>query len=165
MKLGTRFGHYRLDDEIGRGGMGVVYRATDVVSGEAVALKVMLEAVNQASFRARFMRESRIAASIDHPHVISVLDSGEHEGRLFIAMGLVDGPDLGQILDASPRGLGVPRTVRIISQAASALDAAHERGLVHRKRRRSSSSTSSTRSVARAAEAAASAATTSASRR
>jgi serine/threonine protein kinase len=132
MKLGTRFGDYELDDEVGRGGMGVVYRATHVATGRAVALKVMLEEVSHGTFRARFIRESRITRSIDHPHVVPVLDAGEHEGRLFIAMGFVEGPDLGEILDASPHGLEVDRAVRLISQAAAGLDEAHGRGLVHR---------------------------------
>ena len=132
MGLGNEFGPYRLGAEVGRGGMGVVYRATHVGSGRAVALKVMLDPGQDRTFRDRFIRESRITSSIDHPNVIKVFETGEYDGRLFIAMSFVEGSDLAQIIAASPSGLDVARAVRLVSQAAAALDAAHVRGLVHR---------------------------------
>src|SRR4051812_23701837 len=112
--------------------MGIVYRATQVALGRPVALKLI--AANFAgdrSFRERFKREWETAASIDHPNVIPVYEAGEAEEHLFIAMRYVEGLDLANLLAREPE-LPPDRAVRIISQVASALDAAHARGLVHR---------------------------------
>ncbi len=130
---GDRFGDYRIEAQIGRGGMGIVYRATHLVIDRTVALKLMLpELADDARFRERFIRESRIAASIEHPNVIAIYDAGERDGQLFIAMRYVPGTDLDRILRAHPGGLGVERAVRFVEQTAGALDAAHEAGGVHR---------------------------------
>jgi YVTN family beta-propeller protein len=129
---GTSVGIYEVRTRIGRGGMGEVYLARDTRLGRPVALKVLPErfALDQR-FRERLLRESRLAASLDHPHVVPVYDAGEADGRLFIAMRYVDGVDLKALLrDAAP--LAPERVVHIAGQLAEALDAAHQRGLVHR---------------------------------
>jgi serine/threonine protein kinase len=101
LSTGSVLGDFRIDDEIGRGGMGVVYRATQVSLGRPVALKVISEALSdREGFRERFERESRLAASLDHPNIIPVYAAGEHDGVLFIAMRFVDGTDLRALLSA-----------------------------------------------------------------
>ena len=123
---------YRIEARVGRGGMGEVYRAVQLNLGRRVALKVLApELAADDRFRRRFLRESRIAAGIDHPSIIPIYESGEGGGLLYIAMRYVDGPDLATILRREGR-LELARTFAILTQVASALDAAHERGLVHR---------------------------------
>jgi YVTN family beta-propeller protein len=132
LSTGSVLGDFRIDDEIGRGGMGVVYRATQVSLGRPVALKVISEALSdREGFRERFERESRLAASLDHPNIIPVYAAGEHDGVLFIAMRYVDGTDLRGLLGAEG-AFDPARAAGVIAQVASALDAAHDRGLVHR---------------------------------
>jgi DNA-binding beta-propeller fold protein YncE len=132
LSTGSVLGDFRIDDEIGRGGMGVVYRATQVSLGRPVALKVISEALSdREGFRERFERESRLAASLDHPNIIPVYAAGEHDGVLFIAMRFVDGTDLRALLSAEG-AFDPARAAGVVAQVASALDAAHERGLVHR---------------------------------
>jgi serine/threonine-protein kinase len=123
---------YRIEQRIGQGGMGVVYRATQLSTDRTVALKLMSPEKNRDPvFRERFKRESRLAGAITHPHVVSVVDSGDDDGLMFIAMEYVDGVDLGDYLRRTgPLPLGLART--LIEQLASALDAAHRRDLVHR---------------------------------
>ena len=112
--------------------MGVVYRATQVELGRTVALKLITpEYAHDAQFRERFKRESRLAASIDHPNVIPVYEAGEADGSLFIAMRWVEGPDLRTMIKRDG-GIAHRRAARIAAQVGAALDAAHERGLVHR---------------------------------
>ena len=112
--------------------MGVVYRATDARLGRKVALKVLPpEYGDDQAFRARFLRESRLAASIDHAGVIPVYEAGAAGGRLFIAMRYVDGTDLGELLRREG-ALDVSRALALVGQLAAALDAAHSLGLVHR---------------------------------
>ena len=123
---------YRLEQIVGRGGMGVVYRATQLALERPVAIKLIAtEHAQDADFHERFKSESRIAASIEHPNVIPVYEAGEDDGLLFIAMRLVDGVDLQQLL-ARSGPLEPARAARVIGQVAGALDAAHARGLVHR---------------------------------
>jgi serine/threonine protein kinase len=125
-------GRYRIDGELGRGGMGVVYAAYDLQQGRSVALKVIApEIARDTAFAARFQREARIAVSLEHPNVIPVYETGSHKGALFIAMRRVDGADLGVVL-AEQGALPLDRTVRLARQIGSALDAAHASGLVHR---------------------------------
>jgi YVTN family beta-propeller protein len=125
-------GAYEVQARIGRGGMGEVYLARDTRLGRPVALKVLPEQLaGDERFRERLLRESRLAASLDHPNVIPVYDAGEADGRLFIAMRYVDGFDLKALLRAGGP-LDPPRAVTIAGQLAEALDAAHRRGLVHR---------------------------------
>jgi len=123
---------YRIEEVIGRGGMGVVYRATQLALGRAVAIKLIAtERSEDPVFRERFKSESRIASSIEHANVIPVYEAGEDDGLLFIAMRLVEGLDLGQLL-ALAGPLELERSARVIAEVAGALDAAHARGLVHR---------------------------------
>lgn len=126
------FGPYRLDELIGRGGMGEVYRAFDTKRKRAVALKRLPAAEGaDAEFVARFRREAAIAARLRAPHVVPIYDYGDIDGRLFIDMRLVRGTDLARLLaDGGP--LEPARAVGIIAQVASALDDAHAEGLVHR---------------------------------
>ena len=123
---------YRILDVLGAGGMGVVYRAHQPSLDREVALKVISPPyLGEDRFRSCFERESRLAASIEHPHVLPVYEAGEDDGLLFIAMQLVAGCDLGRLI-ASDWPLHPQIAVRIVSQVAEALDAAHARGLVHR---------------------------------
>jgi CHASE2 domain-containing sensor protein len=123
---------YRIEEVLGRGGMGVVYRATQLALGREVAIKLIAtERSDDPVFRERFTSESRIAASIEHANVIPVYEAGEDDGLLFIAMRLVEGLDLGRLL-ARLGPLSPERAARVTAQVAGALDAAHARGLVHR---------------------------------
>ncbi len=125
------FGRYRLEELLGRGGMGEVWRAYDPVMHRMVALKVLPpNFAGDHVFEERFRREARSAAGLDEPHVVPIYDFGEIEGRLYVTMKLIRGKDLQQLLDDGP--LEPARAVGIISQIASALHAAHEVKLVHR---------------------------------
>jgi YVTN family beta-propeller protein len=129
---GTIFAGYQIDGVAGEGGMGVVYRATEIALQRPVALKLIAEDfAGDRKFRERFQRESMLAASIDHPNVIPVYEAGEVDGELYIAMRFVDGTDLLHLVGREG-ALDPARAVRIVSQVAAALDAAHRRGLVHR---------------------------------
>jgi CHASE2 domain-containing sensor protein len=123
---------YRIVSLIGRGGMGVVYQAVQLTLDRPVALKLIDPAhADDEEFRARFVRESHVAASLEHPHVIPVYEAREDGGLLFIAMRLVRGPSLADLFAAEAPLVPV-RAVALVSQIASALGAAHARGLVHR---------------------------------
>ena len=130
---GTRLARYTTESIIGRGGMSVVYAAYDRQLGRPVALKVMAPPAGHEGdrFRKRFLRESRLAASIDHPNVIPIYDAGEADERLYIAMRLVQGIDL-RLLLRREGPLDFARAFAIVGQVADALDAAHGRGLLHR---------------------------------
>src|SRR5262245_30846098 len=130
--IGSQLAGYRLEDEVGRGGMGVVYRATELGLDRPVALKLIApELAGDAAFRERFLRESRLAASIDHPGILPVYAAGEADGEVYLATRFVAGTDLRALLEAE----GPPspeRALPLVEQVADALDAAHQRGLVHR---------------------------------
>jgi hypothetical protein len=129
---GAELAGYRIEAVAGRGGMGVVYRAWHLGLERPVALKVISPGLaSQDEFRARFRRESRLAAALDHPHVLPIYEAGESDGVLFIAMRWVDGIDLGRVLEEDG-ALPLGRAVRLVAQLAGALDSAHSRGLVHR---------------------------------
>jgi serine/threonine protein kinase len=129
---GSRIAGYRLEERIGKGGMAVVFRARDERLGRLVALKILApELAGDAEFQRRFNSESRAAAAIDDPHIVPVFAAGEADGMLFIAMRYVAGGDAHSLLNREgplPPG----RVAEIISAVASALDAAHRAGLVHR---------------------------------
>ena len=129
---GSQIAGYTVEEQIGRGGMAVVYRASDQRLNRHVALKILApELASDAGYRQRFLREMRAAAAVDHPNIVPVFDAGEADGALFIAMRFVDGQDVRTMLESEPR-LPAARVCHLVAQAASALDAAHARGLVHR---------------------------------
>ncbi len=129
---GERLAGYRIDDVLGRGGMGIVYRATHLALQRTDALKVIApELAQEPRFRIRFERESQVAARIDHPNVIPIYAAGEEDGLLYIAMRFVEGTDLRAVLRREGR-IDFRRAARIVAAVGAALDAAHEQGLVHR---------------------------------
>jgi hypothetical protein len=132
LEIGSDFAGYRIDSLLGRGGMGALYLATHLRLGRHAALKVLVpELAGDPAFRERFIDESRVAASLDHPNVIPIYDADEVNGILFLAMRYVNGNDLKTMLDRRGR-LPPTEAAAIVSQAASALDTAHGAGLVHR---------------------------------
>jgi Protein kinase domain len=131
-RVGTELAGYRIDRVLGRGGMSVVFLARDPRLRRNVALKLLSpELAEDDAFRVRFLRESRLAASFDHPNVVPIYEAGEVAGLLYIAMRYVQGTDLKALLRAEG-ALAPERALVIVDQVAAALDAAHERGLVHR---------------------------------
>ena len=123
---------YRIVSLVGQGGMGVVYEALQLILERPVALKLINpERINDDETRARFVRESHVAAGLEHPHVLPVYEAREDGGLLFIAMRLVRGPSLADVL-AREAPLAPAYAARLVAQIASALSAAHARGLVHR---------------------------------
>jgi serine/threonine-protein kinase len=130
-RIGAEFAGYRLDALLGHGGMSIVYRAEHIALGRKVALKLLSPQLSEdESFRERFTRESRLAASLDHPNIIPIYEASESEGVFFIAMRYVEGADLRSLLKEGP--IDPRRLIPIIDQTANALSAAHARGLVHR---------------------------------
>src|ERR671935_1043607 len=131
-RIGTELAGYRIERVLGRGGMSVVYLAHDPRLKRNVALKLLApELVQDESFRVRFLRESQLAASLDHPNVVPIYEAGEVDGLLYIAMRYVPGTDLKALLRREG-ALAPDRALTLVGQVASALDAAHQRGLVHR---------------------------------
>ncbi|HET6998089.1 MAG TPA: protein kinase [Solirubrobacterales bacterium] len=132
LALGETLAGYRIDALIARGGMGVVYRATHLGLERPVALKVIArELSDREGFRERFLRESRLAARLDHPAVVPIFDSREVDGELIVAMRLVEGGDLRKVIDREGP-LTPARAIALLGQVAEALDAAHAAGIVHR---------------------------------
>jgi ABC-type branched-subunit amino acid transport system substrate-binding protein/DNA-binding beta-propeller fold protein YncE len=129
---GDVFAGYRIEEVVDRGGMGVVYRATDLRLDRPVALKLVApELAGDERFRSRFLKEPRLAAALDHPNVVPIYEAGEHDGRLFLAMRFVPGSNLKTLLERE--GVLEPgQALAILAQVADALDAAHRRRLVHR---------------------------------
>jgi serine/threonine protein kinase len=131
-RIGAEFAGYRLESLVQRGGMAVVYLAEHDRLRRRVALKILAgDLAEDDRFRERFLRESRIAAGMDHPNIIPIYDAGESDGLLYIAMRYVEGPDLKQLIQGDGR-LEFPRALGILGQVGSALDAAHHHGLIHR---------------------------------
>jgi serine/threonine protein kinase len=132
LELGSDFAGYRIEALIGRGGMGEVYKAEHPRLGSKVALKLLApELAEEKLFRERFVRESRLAASLNHPNVIPIFDAGEEAGLPYIAMRYVAGPDLKSLVERDGP-LPLERALSIVSQVGSALDCGHERSLIHR---------------------------------
>ena len=132
VRVGTIIAGFRVESLLGEGAMGTVYLAEETTSGRRVALKLLSpELANDERFRARFLRETELAASLDHPHVVPTLASGEEDGTLYLAMAHVEGSDLRKLLRSEGR-FDPERAINLIGQVASALDAAHAAGLVHR---------------------------------
>src|SRR5439155_14709447 len=132
LRVGEEFAGHRIDGVLGRGGMGVVYRATDLRLNRVVALKLITPALSaDEDFRRRFQRASELAASVRQQNVVTIYQAGEADGLLFVTMELVEGTDLRGLLSQRGR-LDLPTAAEIVTQLAAALDAAHARGLVHR---------------------------------
>src|SRR5215208_1155989 len=132
MQPGSVLAGHRIEAVAGRGGMGVVYRARQLALDRLVSLKVVAAGLaDDPAFRERFRRESKIAASLDHPNVIPVFGAGEEDGLAWIAMRYVEGDDLRSLVRREGP-LEARRAAHIVSQVAAALDAAHAIGLVHR---------------------------------
>ena len=132
VEIGSVIAGHRIERLVGRGGMGVVYAAVDVALDRPVALKLIApELAAEPGFRRRFMAESKIAASLDHPNVVPIFRAGEEEGVLFLAMRFVPGDDLWTMVQRDGP-LEPERAASLVSQVAAALAAAHARGLVHR---------------------------------
>ena len=130
---GSRIAGYLIEEQIGAGGMGAVFRARDEVLGRLAALKVVApSAAGDEEFRARFLRESRIAAAVDSPHIIPVYGAGEADGRLYIATRFVPGGDLEALRRRTGGTLAPAPAAALLAQVAAALDTAHAAGLVHR---------------------------------
>src|SRR6266480_2658995 len=132
----TKAGRYEISGELGRGAMGVVYRAVDPVIGRTVAVKTLQlseegTGLTRAELLARFQTEARAAGLLTHPNIVVVFDAGEEEGLYYITMELVEGKSLQALLD-SGQAFPLPRVLRIMEQTCSALHFAHERNIVHR---------------------------------
>jgi hypothetical protein len=122
---------YRIDGTLGEGGMGTVYRATQLSLERVVALKLLTAQLSSdPAFRERFRREGLLQAALDHPHIVTVYEAGEADNRLFLAMRMVEGPTLKELI--LRRRLDDRRALRLLTQVAEALDAAHAKGLIHR---------------------------------
>jgi predicted Ser/Thr protein kinase len=129
---GSEIAGYRIESVVGRGGMGVVYLAEHLRLKRKVALKVLApELAADERFRERFVIESELAASLEHPNIVPIYDAGEADGLLYIAMRFIEGRDLKTLIEREG-ALETERTVSLIGQVASALDAAHGKGLIHR---------------------------------
>jgi tRNA A-37 threonylcarbamoyl transferase component Bud32/CheY-like chemotaxis protein len=131
-RIGEVIAGYRIEERIGRGGMGVVYRAEHLNLRRRAAVKIIApDLAESEGFRERFTREARIAAALQHPNIVTVYDAGEVDGLLYLAMQYIEGEDLAAMLRTEGR-LRPYRAIDVCRQVASALDAAHARGLIHR---------------------------------
>ena len=131
-RLGTVIAGYRIEERIGRGGMGVVYRAEHLNLRRRAAVKIIAPDLAESDgFRERFTREARIAAALQHPNIVTVYDAGEVDGLLYLAMQYIEGSDLAAMLRDDGR-LRPYRAIDVCRQVAAALDAAHAMGLIHR---------------------------------
>jgi len=129
---GATLAGFRLRSLIGEGAMGAVYLAEKTEQAGLVALKVLVpQLAHDDRFRKRFLRESQLAASLDHPHIVPIVEAGEERGVLYLAMQHIEGPDLRAVLRDEGR-LEPPRAIDLVAQVAEALDVAHEAWLVHR---------------------------------
>ena len=131
MMIGKTVAQYKIVEQLGEGGMGVVYKAEDLHLGRTVALKFLApHAAEDSESKTRFLREARTAASLDHPNVCTVYDIGEADGKPFFAMALIEGQTLKDTIAERPLRLEVALDIAI--QAGQGLAVAHERGIIHR---------------------------------
>ena len=127
-----QIGKYRVLERIGRGGMGTVFKAHDPILDRPVALKVISPEIEVTDeLRARFFREAQACARLSHPNIITIYDMGEHDGRLFIVMELLDGEELRRLI-AQSKPLALEDKLSVIAQICDGLHYAHEKGIVHR---------------------------------
>ena len=132
LEVGERLGPYRLDELLGKGGMGLVFRAVHEPDGHVVALKVLLQALcADETFTRRFAHEARASAQVSHPNLVPILGAGELDGRQYLAMAYVPGPTLESRIRAHAR-LELDETLALAAELGAALDALHSRGIVHR---------------------------------
>ena len=131
LRTGQELSGYRIEEQLASGGMGVVYRATQVSLGRTVALKVLAAHLSSdPEFAERFRQEAALQARLEHPNIVTVYEAGESEEGLFLAMRFIEGTDLKRLIEEGH--LSPERSLRLLEQIAAALDAAHEAGLVHR---------------------------------
>ena len=136
--IGKTISHYKIEEELGRGGMGVVYKARDTQLDRDVALKFLPAQFSaDEAERKRFIHEAKAAAALNHPNIVTIYETGEHEGQVFIAMEYVEGQTLKELIssDRTPFTVNrkpIPLVLEIATQLASGLAAAHAKGIVHR---------------------------------
>ena len=128
--IGKTLSHYRIVEQLGAGGMGVVYLAEDTLLGRQVAIKTLTTSRDNTQFKARFLREARAVSALSHPHIAHVYDYGETDDGPYIVMEFIKGSTLSDLIKAE--SLTIPRAIEIVKQVASALGEAHRKGIVHR---------------------------------
>jgi eukaryotic-like serine/threonine-protein kinase len=132
LSAGSHLGPYEVVSLLGAGGTGEVYQARDTRLDRLVAIKIVASGIDDPTVRERLMREARAASALNHPHICTIHDVGEQDGRPFIAMEWIDGETLAACLSRSAGALPIDDTLRLATQIADALDAAHASGIVHR---------------------------------
>src|SRR5262249_57790398 len=127
-----KLGKYQVIEQVGRGGMGVVYKANDPLLNRVVALKVISETVGESDeLRARFFREAKACAQLSHPNIITIYDLGEDAGRLYIVMEYLEGEELKQLI-TQKRDVPIESKLALMAQICDGLGYAHQKGVIHR---------------------------------